>query len=1099
VTIEHVVARGDGHGPPDAPWIPAARGVTLVGRDAELAQIQAVLDAQGSLGQLVLITGEAGIGKTTVATAIAEQAAAHGWRVASGRCWDQVGAPAFWPWAQVLRALLADLTPRDLDADTSAWLTELDPSLRSLVGATAPAPDLPAAQARFAMLDAVGRLFADRCAGGERLLVVLDDLHAADGSSLELARFLCRSLPGRPFVMLGTVRPAGSATPDEVRRLLDELERDATRIELPALSGDAVRDLVSARTGKTPDASEVKELMRTSGGNPFFIGQLVSSRLGGTAVPPSLKNVLRQRVADLSDAARDVMSVAAVFGVEFDPALLPEMAATSMAVVQTSLAEATAAGLAGPVIDKPGSYSFTHGLIQRFLVAELPAAERGKIHHRIADAVEPGAAIDMRWAALFAAHCRAGVDQVGVARMVDACLRAAAAAQHSLAIEVAADELTAGLELLKSHRTQFAAERAAMLLALAQAQALLGHGGDSRASYERAAFAARTARRPDLLAACAIATPRTADALRLDPGVRQLLDEALAGVGDDQPDLKAPLLARLVTELPFEDVEGRVATAARALEMARQAGERTVAQVLRFRVMGIYDPGFAPESVEHAEELLRLAVELRDPMLELDAWLGVFGARLATGDVRGAGDALGQFDDAIATMNAPLLRAASLTRHATLELLRGKFDNVLPLANEALGLRQQAGDPDAPRNWGAQVTTLWNFQGNPAGADALAAVPDHIPVPRLVLAKFFMDAGRTELAKIEAQRGLAQLQGSRASLFLSGLAAGAEVAAGLRHRAVAEAVLPRLEPGADEVNVSSQGALCLGSNHYFVGLCLSALDRFDEAITALNAAVNANKRIGAAPFVAKALLELARTHALRAAPGDAVIARRCAGDARRLGSELGMPWVVGPAQELFDGLAVSRASQPQQAQPAATKHVWSLTRDGDVWVLSNTDRHRHLLRHSKGLEHLSVLLRWPGREVAAIDLVAGPGAARPASTGEVLDAAARKAYQQRLAGLEAAAEAADRTGDAEAAARISDERDALVAELRSAAGLGGRSRRFSDDAERARVNVTRTIRQAIERIAEVSPDVGLHLRQRVRTGARCCYQPEDQDAFAWKS
>jgi hypothetical protein len=121
----------------------------------------------------------------------------------------------------------------------------------------------------------------------------------------------------------------------------------------------------------------------------------------------------------------------------------------------------------------------------------------------------------------------------------------------------------------------------------------------------------------------------------------------------------------------------------------------------------------------------------------------------------------------------------------------------------------------------------------------------------------------------------------------------------------------------------------------------------------------------------------------------------------------------------------------------------------------------------------------------------------PAQAGEVFDGTAREAYRRRLADVTAALDAADRSGDREAARRAEQERSALTRELRAAAGLGGKLRAAAPEAERARVNVTRTLRATIGRIAETAPLAAAHLAASVRTGGSCRYEPAAGGPDRW--
>jgi len=175
---------------------------------------------------------------------------------------------------------------------------------------------------------------------------------------------------------------------------------------------------------------------------------------------------------------------------------------------------------------------------------------------------------------------------------------------------------------------------------------------------------------------------------------------------------------------------------------------------------------------------------------------------------------------------------------------------------------------------------------------------------------------------------------------------------------------------------------------------------------------------------------------------------------------------------------------------------WTLTRDGEDWLLAAGDE-RARLRDGRGLHYLRALLAAPGREIRALDLVAGGAGLAPAGLGPSLDAAARAAYRLRLDALTAQLDAADRVGDRAAAERLEAERQALLRELSQAAGLGGRNRLAAPEAERARVNVTRTLRAAIERVAAAAPGVAAHLRASIRTGAACRYEPAPGGPSRW--
>jgi hypothetical protein len=171
---------------------------------------------------------------------------------------------------------------------------------------------------------------------------------------------------------------------------------------------------------------------------------------------------------------------------------------------------------------------------------------------------------------------------------------------------------------------------------------------------------------------------------------------------------------------------------------------------------------------------------------------------------------------------------------------------------------------------------------------------------------------------------------------------------------------------------------------------------------------------------------------------------------------------------------------------------------GEDWML-DAGLERTRLRDCRGLHHLRALLAAPGHEIPALDLAAGGAGLAVSPTEPILDATARSAYWRRIRDLNNELAAADRVGNANAAERAESERQASMDELRRATGLAGRPRRAGADAERARVNVTRTIRAAIDRVTAAAPLAGAHLQASIHTGTACRYQPSAGGPARWRT
>jgi hypothetical protein len=271
---------------------------------------------------------------------------------------------------------------------------------------------------------------------------------------------------------------------------------------------------------------------------------------------------------------------------------------------------------------------------------------------------------------------------------------------------------------------------------------------------------------------------------------------------------------------------------------------------------------------------------------------------------------------------------------------------------------------------------------------------------------------------------------------------------------------------------------CMGPVSFFLGLLATRLGLLEEAVSCLDEAAALAENAGALPGLALSLQAAAAALSLRQAPGDQQRASACQARAREIADRLAVPG-------LLDRLT-----------PAAGQ--WSLRRDGQDWLLQAGPEHARL-RDSRGLHYLRALLAAPGSEIPALDLVAGRPGLAPSDSGPLLDATARDAYRHRIRQLDDELAAADRAGDSAAAENAHREREALVTELRRATGLAGRPRRATAEAERARVNVTRTLRATLDRITTAAPIAGAHLASSIRTGTVCRYQPAPGGPDRWRT
>jgi DNA-binding SARP family transcriptional activator/predicted ATPase len=433
-------------------------GWPLVGRRAELAELERALDrAQAGLGGVVLVAGEPGVGKTRLATELVQRAATRGVAVAWGRCFEGEGAPAFWPWTQVLRMLIGDLDAealRSMVGPSAADLAHVVPELREAF------PDTSADEvggydpemARFHLFDTVRRLVA-ALTGGRPLLVVLDDLHWADPPSLQLLGFAATPIAGCQAVVVGTYRDTEVASsPPLVATLATLARQGATRVTLGGLNRTEVAEFVAAATGTVPDDVLVGRLCERTDGNPFFVGQLVRllENRGGakalaTEVPGGVRDIIMHRVGMLPERTGQVLRLAAVVGRDFEMDVLSHVAGGDEDDMLDRVETALRSGL---VIEQPetvGRYHFVHALVRETLYDELSALRRARLHRRVGEALEERGGGDP----LELAHHFWQAEPAGAAsKALEYGIRAADHAAAHLAYEQAEEQLHRTLTLV---------------------------------------------------------------------------------------------------------------------------------------------------------------------------------------------------------------------------------------------------------------------------------------------------------------------------------------------------------------------------------------------------------------------------------------------------------------------------------------------------------------------------------------------------------------------------------------------------------------------------------------------------------------------------
>ncbi len=1114
-------------------------GRVFVGRDREVAELVAGLeDATEGRGRLFLIAGEPGIGKTWLAERVAEQATSRGMRVVWGRCWEGGGAPPFWPWTQAIGSLAEDHdehTVAEWLGAGAAHVAHIVPVLAERVGIRGLPVAAPESEAaRFYQFEASTR-FLRHAAAAQPLLVVLEDLHAADDASLLLLQFLARQLRGARLLVVGTYRDVDADRQPAVLDAVGQLVREGQLVTLGGLERDEVKGLMAALSGVAPSAADVAAVHETTDGNPLFVREVVRLLASeaaderparrGVGIPRSVRVAIQRRLAPLSADAVGVLSAAGVIGREFDVALLTAACGLPGERVLVALSEAAALGVVAEVEGAVGGYRFSHSLVREVLYEQLPLPIRVQLHKRVGETIEAeygtgSSAPVAELARHFAEVAAAGEADKALAyarrageRAMDMHAYEQAAAEYQRALGAwgyAGGDDTVGCELL---------------LRLGAAQARAGDYRHAAESCQRAAEISRRLGAPEQLARAALGLgERQVEGGFVNRQLVTLLEEALQALGAEDSPLRARLLARLSLELTFSDDTDRMKSLSdEAVAMARRLGDPAALRTaLDTRWMAVWGPDGLEERAALAEEVLRLARETGDREMELDGHAARAAASLESGDIRTVWAEVAVHERLTDELPIAIHQWAATTMRAVRALLAGAFADAERLADQALSL--QPGRPNAMFTRLVQVALARWERGDLAEMRGeLQSVVDQFP--RAAFAGAWLSLADAELGDSDAARGglrsLAEQlpEQPRNGIWLPAVALASELATRLNDPEAAATLYPLVAPYSSRIIAftAPQPVACYGSASLYAGLLATVMARWADADDHFEAAIRAHDRLGARPFLARTRYEYARMLLSRGRPEDETSAFELLDRAHAAARTLGMAAVAGGIEALRAAPMVVAAAD-RQSSAAAARETFSndFRREGDYWTIGY-DGSVVRLKDAKGMRHLARLLANPAREFHAVDLEAAdrPAAPRAATTrgrsdeletradlgdaGEMLDATAKAAYQTRIEELRTELDEAEGFNDPARAANARAELDFLVSELARAVGLGGRDRRAAAHAERARLNASRAIRAAIANLDRVHPSLGRHLVTTIRTGRYCSYTPDPRVPIVWQT
>jgi class 3 adenylate cyclase/tetratricopeptide (TPR) repeat protein len=882
--------------------------------------------AAGEGRAVVLVSGDAGVGKTTLVAEAARRAAKEGACVLLGRCQEDVNV-SYSPFAEALHHYVAHAPEHVLrthvethGGDIASMVPALGQRLGEVPAPTRTDPDTE----RYLLYAAVAGLLTAASALQPTVLV-LDDLQWSDSQSLRLLRHVVTTVESARLLVIGTFRDTELSPSNPLRDLLGALQREpsTSRIELKGFDDSGVLAFMEAAAGQRLEeaaADLAHALCLETEGNPFFVGEVLRSLMETGAIyqddhgrwtaagemsemvlPNSVREVISARVRRLGAQAGRVLSMAAVIGRDFDFDLLDAVTDLGQEEVLDVLEDASGAALVREVPDVPGRYSFSHALTQHTLYQGLPAVRRTRAHRRVGEAIEatvgqtPG-----RRVGELAHHWLSASQPANAAKAIGYARQAGEAALGALAPDDAVLYFSRALRLAEMVPEDDPMVGCDLRLALGEAERQAGLPG-FRETFLAAAHRAQELAATDRLVAAALGNSRGffSSIGVIDVDKVAVLESALDALGDEDGRERALLLATLCSELALGttlDRRQELADAARA--MARRLGDPdTVIRTLNLVCDPLQVPSTLTERMVDAKEALELSELLGDP--DLLFWTGAYSrlAAVQAGDFEMARRCLATMRAVTRGLRQPTMMWVTLFNDAADALLSGDPDRAEQLATAALEIGTESGQPDAFGFYGAEMIGVRRQQGRYGELvpmiEQVAAENPALPVFRATLAEGHMEGGNVDTAHRMLEAAAADLTSLPYDVvWIFAVASYADVATELQAEAPARLLLDLLAPFDDQVLFI--GATAGSPVAYYCGSLESVLGRYDEAERHFAKAAELNAR-GQMEFAAAATHlhwgrmlsarggpgDLERARALLAQAHDAAVSRGYAGIARR--------------------------------------------------------------------------------------------------------------------------------------------------------------------------------------------------------------------------
>ncbi len=862
-------------------------------------------EAIAGRGRFFLLTGEPGIGKTRLCDEVAAAATSRGVPVVWGRAWEAGGAPAYWPWMEVLTGLASLMDRESLLAalgEGAPLVADLVPEIRAHLPALPIIAPPPADEARFRLWRTVVTLVR-RAAEPNGLVMVFDDLHSTDQSSLLLLYAVVREMRSLRVLVAATCRDVEAQMDRDTSDLVSKLGREAIILGIRRLDRATVIDLVRRRAGDLRPEVETR-LFDSTQGNPLFIEEMLRLRdeegdasIVAGVLPSGVREVIRQRLDRVVDEARDLLELAAVAGDEISPRLLAEASHREPGWIAARMAEASRAGV---FAERAGRPRFSHALVREVLYRELGPEKRRAFHREVGRALESLTAVETALPLMELAHHAIEGPAEDLPRAVDFAVRAARRATDLTATEEALVVLNRVIAALRNAGDP-PALRARVLLALAETQIRRGDAIAGTSLCCEVATLAATLGDPALLADAALTYGRVFVFAVVDPVMVQMLEDALDAQPAGDSATRARLLARLAGALqPAINAAEPARIAREAIATARRLKDRrALLETLHDGLSALMDVVDPNERRRLNLEVEALALAENDPERLLRTHTRLALDHLALGEFPEADARIDAFEKLATELRAswilwrvPLFRAMRAVTH-------GRFAEAEKLEEEARTLALAVRDPQAER------ALILHHEGLIRAAERHEDMRTLDSRARYARATFhngpaWQDLGSALVfTRVEDQEAAhAHLDSLPESLRppadnLFALSFTAEAAAYVGSAAFAQSAYDRLLPSAAlYVMLGMTQAQWEGPVARLLALLAARLEQWDLAVSHFEDALARLRRLDARPHLARTQYEFGRALLQRGRAADAERVRDLFATGRAIAVELGMQGLV---------------------------------------------------------------------------------------------------------------------------------------------------------------------------------------------------------------